>query len=119
MRTGLAALALCLCLGWAAPAGAQQPANSFWTGADPRQITFTPIDTSTFYKTHNFSNVIRTPSQQSAFNISNIFHSFSLPSWPPKIGSSPTPNLSQTPSFTPPVMPLQQQPSGRSQSYFP
>jgi hypothetical protein len=96
MRTGLAAVALCLCLGWAAPIWAQQPAASFWTGVDARNITFTPIDTSQFLKTYNASGAIRTPQQQKAFNLGNIFHSFSLPSWPPKLGSSPKPDPTQS-----------------------
>jgi hypothetical protein len=97
MRKGLAALALALGLGLglAAPATAQQPATSFWTGANPRNITFTPIDTSHWAKQYNIPQTLRRPTQQKAFNLSNIFHPFTLPSWPPKIGQSNYPQPKQ------------------------
>jgi hypothetical protein len=107
MRKGLAAMALCLCLGWAAPAGAQQPATSFWTGADPRHINFTPVDTSQFYKKYNLTQVVRTPTQQKAFDLSNIFPKITMPSWPPKIGSSQYPPPGTKP-FRRPLLPIQQ-----------
>jgi hypothetical protein len=96
MRTGLAALVLGMVLGWTAPARAQtlssgQDASSFFTGVDPRNIVRTPIDTSSFYRQFS-SQIIRTPQQPSAFNLSNLFHRLPMLSWPPRLGTSTPPN---------------------------
>jgi hypothetical protein len=101
MRTGLATLALGLALGLAAPARAQQTvdtqqATSFFTGVNPRNINFTPIDTSSFYRQYS-SQIIRVPQPQSAFSLSNVFRQMPTLSWPPRLGSSQTPNPKNNP----------------------
>src|SRR5262249_4829457 len=82
MHKGLGILTLLVTLALVAPGGAQQqkPASSFFTGVDPRDIRFKPIDTS---------NAFRTPRQPKAFSLTNLFHKFTLPSWPPKVASAP------------------------------
>jgi hypothetical protein len=123
MRAGWTVVALGLGLGFAPVATAQQNVGSqeaagFFTGVNPRNITFTPVDTSKVVKQYNSlvrqpsqpsafnisrifhpfstSQAIRKPSQLSAFNVMNIFHPFTMPRWPPLIGSSTPPSPIQT-----------------------
>ncbi len=99
MRIWPAALVASLGMVWAAPARAQSAsvpigsaqATTFWSGVSPRNITFKPIDTTQFYKQHNLTQYMRTPAPSRAFSLTSIFHPFSAPSWPPKIGQSQAP----------------------------
>jgi hypothetical protein len=50
-----------------------------------------PIDTMSAFPQQNLIGKVRTPSTLSAFSLGNIFHTFSLPSWPPRIGQSTFP----------------------------
>jgi hypothetical protein len=88
MRNGVGRLTLVAVLGLALPAGAQQPgASSFFTGANPRNITFTPIDVSGASRTYNMNNVFHTPSPAKSISLTNFLSKFSIPSWPPKVAS--------------------------------
>lgn len=96
MRKGLAVVACGLCLGWAAPVGAQQQSASFFTGVNPRNINFKPVDTSNFYKTYNLTSVVKPAHPPKAFSLSTIFHPLSMLSWPPQIGQSTYPPTTMT-----------------------
>src|SRR5690349_19295248 len=87
MRTGVGVVAVLGMLGLAMPAGAQTVASSFFTGANPRDIKFTPIDVGAASKAYNLSNSFHAPTAPSALNLSRFLPSFSSPSWPPKIAS--------------------------------
>lgn len=78
-----------------APAFAQQPAASFFTGADPRSIKFTPIDVGRANRAPNMSNMFRPARQPQTFTLSNFFHKATLGNWPPTVPS--TPILTQSP----------------------
>jgi len=104
MRTGWIALGLMVGLGLAAPALAQQnlgsaQVQSMFTGVNPRNITFTPIDTSKAFKQLN-SQVIRFPSSQPPFSLSNLFRSMPILSWPPRLGVSSPPAQAGGSTFT-------------------
>jgi hypothetical protein len=102
MRTRTAILAVCLGLGLAGRAGAQQSAASFFTGVDPQTITMKPVDTSKFASQFNASSAILTPTQPKTSTLTNFFHSFtSVLSWPPKLGTSvfPATATQQFPPF--------------------
>jgi hypothetical protein len=105
MRTRKAILAMCLGLGLAAPAAAQQmAASSFFTGVNPQTITMKPVDTSKVASQFNPSSAIMTPAQPKASTLTNFFHNFSMLSWPPKLGTSVFPANPFTPTtgtFTP------------------
>jgi hypothetical protein len=95
MRKVWLAAVVGLALAFVGPASAQFPtgttaAPSFFTGVNPRQITYTTIDTSKAFKQMN-SQIIRPPTQQSAFSLSSIFHAIPMPSWPPRLGFSNPP----------------------------
>src|SRR5262245_9852529 len=97
MRTGLAAAALGICLGLTSPAPAQQQATSFWTGVNPRDLKFQTIDTRKAYRRFDSSRALRPPQQQRTFNLGNLFHSFTLPGWPPRRGVSKLPDPKKSP----------------------
>jgi hypothetical protein len=87
MRTCTALLALATILGNAVPARAQQSASSFFTGANPRNITFKPIDVGQASKAFNMSNMFPSPVKQKSFSFSSFMPSLSMPSWPPRIST--------------------------------
>jgi hypothetical protein len=100
MRNGVRTVAVLVALGLALRAEAQQsPASSFFTGANPRQINFKPIDVSQATKAFNMSNMVPRPTPATAFSFSNIFPRMSMPSWPPKVG------VNQLPQGTNPYQP--------------
>ena len=68
-----------------APVSAQLPAS--FNGANPRPITFTAINTTQMTKVMSLSNTMRRPAQQQAFSLANVFHGFTMPSWPPKVAT--------------------------------
>jgi len=89
MRRSTGLVPLCLGFGLAGPLAAQQSAApSFFTGVDPHTITFKQVDTTKFGSQFNSATAMRTPTQPKASTLTNFFHSLSLPSWPPKLGSS-------------------------------
>ena len=64
----------------------RNPQDLFGRGA-PKQITFTPIDTSKALAPQpSISQAIRPPSSKAntPFNLSSVFPKISMPSWPPK-----------------------------------
>jgi hypothetical protein len=105
MRKAHALMALCLVLGLTARVAAQQTsATSFFTGVDPRTIVSKPIDTSKALAAFNTTNAFPMVGQQRAFSLTNIFHPFTLPSWPPRLGKSIFPAgllPQQQPTFQP------------------
>jgi hypothetical protein len=91
MRTGI--LCVIAVFAVALPARAQigtstinNPFATAFTGNDPRQIKFTPIDVSKASQAFKMNNMMRTPAPAKAFSFSNLMPKFSMPSWPPKIG---------------------------------
>jgi hypothetical protein len=88
MRRTLALVALIAIPALVVPATAQQPVGSF-TAMNPRPLTFTRIDTGQTAGPQNLQNMLRTPSQQQAFSLTNMFRSFSLPTWPPRVANTP------------------------------
>ncbi len=72
-----------------APALAQQPASMFFTGANPRELKFKPIDISHANRPTNMSNMLRPQRTPKAFVLSNVFPRINLGSWPPKVPSTP------------------------------
>jgi hypothetical protein len=88
MRRLLAVVASLGILALVVPATAQQPVGSF-TAMNPRAITFTRIDTGQTSGPQNLQSMLRTPSQQQAFNLGNIFRSFSLPLGQPRVANAP------------------------------
>jgi hypothetical protein len=110
MRANRVCLGLCLGLALAAPARAQQQGGNFWAGFSPRPLNFKPTDSSRAMQTHDLRQVIHTSPPIPAFNLSTIFHSFTMPSWPPKIGTTQYPafqpyvqNVPATRPLTPPA----------------
>jgi hypothetical protein len=84
------------------PALAQQPAgqpnaNSFFTGADPRKLTLSKVDTTKAMKTSSIGKAMQSTTAQrlpSVFSAKSVFPRVTLGSWPPKLpsfGSTPTP----------------------------
>jgi hypothetical protein len=88
MRKAEWVIALIVGLGLASPAWAQR-AFTFSGSVNPQELNFVPIDTS---KAIGFA-----PRPQ-PFSIGNLFPTFHLPTWPPKIGQSPFPAPSSFPS---------------------
>jgi hypothetical protein len=91
-----AAIGFTLLLAGTCQAQVSTTGTSVWGGA-PRNITFTPIDTSKAVgPSSNLSKAFKMPSATSAtnkpFNLTNMMPSISLPSWPPK-----TPQVSVLP----------------------
>lgn len=72
-----------------ASAYAQQPAASFFTGADPRAIKFQPIDVGRANRAPNMSNMFRPARQPQTFTLSNFFHKATLGTWPPTVPNTP------------------------------
>ncbi len=66
---------------------AQQPVGSF-TAVNPRTITFQRLDTGQTASPVNLANMLRTPTQPTPFSLTNVFHNFTMPSWPPRIATS-------------------------------
>ncbi len=74
----------------AVPIVAQQPgANNFFTGVNPRNLTMNKIDTTQALKKYNFNTAFRNQNTPKTFNLGGIFPKISMPSWPPKIASTP------------------------------
>src|SRR5262245_26916429 len=102
--TRLASLALVLCF-----AGAAHAQSGLFT--TPRNLTYTPIDTSKALNTQvSASRALKLPSQSNVankpFNIGNVFPKISLGNWPPK-----TPQVSvlpQSQNIFQPNTPVQQ-----------
>ena len=71
--------------GTSAAQGNSSTGSNIWGGA-PKAIVPVPIDTSKALALQNSSKALRTPSSKtnSPFNVSGIFHSISLPTFPPK-----------------------------------
>jgi hypothetical protein len=67
------------------------PFKTGFTGADPREIKFTPIDVNKASKAFNLNNAFRTPAPAKTISLTNLFPKFSMPSWPPKIGVNQVP----------------------------
>lgn len=89
IRTILATSVLLASLMLLLPARGQQQGASFFTGVNPRQLNFKPIDVSHANRATNMSNMMRTPKQPQNFVLSNMFRSISMPTWPPKVASTP------------------------------
>ncbi len=71
---------------------AQQTMSTFLTGANPRHLTFTPIDTSRAIRPAG--NTFRPFRPLQLFNIGNVFRRFEFPiSFPPRIGTSQFPTM--------------------------
>ena len=100
MRTGTGLLAIAAFLGLALPAHAQTTgASTFFTGANPRQIKFVPIDVSKASQAFNMQNMVKTPTSQRPISLGNLLPKFSMPMWPPRIG------VPQLPQGTNPYQP--------------
>jgi hypothetical protein len=80
---------------------AQQPANNFFT---PRTPVFVPIDTAKATKSLNVNSAFRTPAQTKPFSLTNVFPKVSMPSWPPKIASTPVLSQKNNPYQPNPIM---------------
>jgi len=76
---------LILVLSCSATAQAQVGGTNVW-GGTPRAFNFTPIDTSKAVGATNLSHAFRSPSTAAnkPLNLSGLFPSITLPSWPPK-----------------------------------
>jgi hypothetical protein len=109
MRTSLASLALCLFMA----AGAQA---QVWSGANPRPINFSQVNTNKMAQPRNVSSAFKSPTQHQPFSLTNIFHPFSLPSWPPKHGVAVPPTAAQLQMFQQQQTP---QPTAVSQFFQP
>jgi hypothetical protein len=68
-------------------------ASSFLTGANPRQINFTKVDTSKAMQAPNLGGAFAKPAQQTPVGLNSMFPKISLGSWPPKL-----PNVSILPT---------------------
>lgn len=73
--------------------GPSQQPSSFLTGANPRQINFTKVDTSRAMQAPNLGGAFAKPGQQTPLGLNSMFPKISLGSWPPKL-----PNVSILPS---------------------
>ncbi len=87
MRTAICFVGTALALAAAIPAGAQQSFSSTFNGVNPRNINLVPLDTNKALKSMNVSTAFRTPTQQKAFSLGNVFPKISMPTWPPRIGT--------------------------------
>jgi hypothetical protein len=108
MRIGLYlfAAALVVSLAVAVTTKAQQtaPAESFFTGVNPKNIKFVPVDVTSDMKTFNVSQAFRTSRPPAPFTLSQLFPKISFPSWPLK--KAATPILAKSPFQTiTPVLP--------------
>jgi hypothetical protein len=86
MRAATLLFGVGLAFAIALPATGQQFGTLF-NGVNPRNINLVPIDTNKALKSMNVSTAFRTPSQQKAFSLTNVFPKISMPSWPPKIAT--------------------------------
>jgi hypothetical protein len=81
----------------ALPARAQQqtqlqnPFASGFTGANPRDIKFTPIDVGKATRVFNLNNAVRAPAPPKTVGLGSFFPKFSLPTWPPRVGVNQLP----------------------------
>jgi|SRR6516225_2540163 hypothetical protein len=100
MRAGLflLSMALVLALGVDAVAQQQGQASSFFTGVNPQNIKFVPVDVSKAMATLNVNKAFSTPRPPTPFILSNYFPKFTIPSWPPI--KPATPRLPQSPFET-------------------
>jgi len=92
MRAATLAGGLLIMAALAIPVIAQQTtASSMFTGVNPREIKSVPVDTSKAMKAMNINNAFKTPASpaKGIMNIGNIFPKISMPSWPPKLPSTP------------------------------
>jgi len=60
-------------------------ASSFFTGANPRQINFTKVDTSKAMQAPNIGGAFAKPAQPTPIGMGGMFPKISLGSWPPKM----------------------------------
>ncbi|HYT91449.1 MAG TPA: hypothetical protein VEL76_22235 [Gemmataceae bacterium] len=94
MRKRTAVLAFVLAVGVLLRGSGQNDAQSFTPGMSPRNITFTPIDTSKILGSGpNTQQLFRQPRPPSSpFNPMTVLRSVGnlLPSWPPKTANPPT-----------------------------
>jgi len=100
MRTGLFVLTavLNLALGVDAVAQQQGQAVSFFTGVNPQNIKFVPVDVSKATATLNVNKAFSTPRPPTPFILSSYFPKFTIPSWPPI--KPATPRLTKSPFET-------------------
>ena len=89
VRKVLASLVVVSSLWLLLPAFGQQPASTFFTGANPRDIKFQAIDVSRASRAPNMSNMFRPARQPQGFTLSNFFHRATLGTWPPTVPSTP------------------------------
>jgi hypothetical protein len=73
------------------PASAQTMSSSQFfqgfNGVNPRNVTFSAIDTTKAMQTMNVNSAFRPSAQQKPFNLTNILPKVSMPSWPPKVAT--------------------------------
>jgi hypothetical protein len=76
-----------------APAAAQQSQGavfmSNFSGVNPRNINFVPLDTTKAMKNLNVNSAFRTPQQSQSLSLSSLFPKFQLGSWPPIVPNTP------------------------------
>ena len=87
MRTGIAVGALLSVMGLAGSVSAQS-AVLLQGGVSRQAIVNTPVDTS---------RAIASSLPSKSFSLSNFFPSFTMPTFPPKIGRSPYPSPASLP----------------------
>ncbi len=71
------------------PARAQRPPAAFFTGVDPNTVRFQPVDTSRAMRPGNLNSAFRPPPSPSKFSLGSLFPKLAMPSWPPRIASTP------------------------------
>ena len=86
MRRFLGLVALLSSLALVAPLTAQGPGTF---SVNPRPIRLGSVNTQQMNSAVNLKNVFHTPQQQQSFNLGNIFRSIPMPTWPPRIASTP------------------------------
>jgi hypothetical protein len=93
MRLGVWAVAGLCAVGAATPARAQSSVSGVMGGPNLSRLSFRPVDLS--------NTVAPSPgisAGQSRFNFSALFSKLTIPSYPPKLGTSPLPPATSFPS---------------------
>jgi len=104
VRLSIFIIGAIVALAAAMPVAAQQTGSSFFTGVNPRTVTNVPIDTSKALKSMNVSNAFRTPAQAKPFSLTSIFPKVHMPTWPPKVASTPVLSQSNNPFQPNPIL---------------
>jgi hypothetical protein len=104
VRLSILIIGTIVTLAAALPVDAQQTGSSFFTGVNPRTRVDVPIDTSKALKTMNINNAFRTPAQAKPFSLTSIFPTVHMPTWPPKVASTPVLSQKNNPFQPNPIL---------------